>query len=305
MHNLNSIPLSALRTIEAIARTGTLASAAHELGVTPGALSQRLSKAEEALGRTMFVRGAKGLTPTEICAEVLPRLTRAIDDLSGVVSDIREVDSTVLTVSVAPLFASRWLVWRIQKFNADNPSISIRVLPTVDVVDLDRSDVDVGLRVGSDPALGNGAVKLLDQRVFPVCSADIAQRIKSPADMLKYPVIRENEDMYGWASWLAEMGVPYPQLPPGPTYADAALCLDAAMTGQGIFMAWETLACDALERGQVVSPFKPRAATGSTYWFVTSRNAARKPSVRKFRTWLQEELERSVRNWRTGVDFDE
>jgi len=168
MHNLNAIPLSALRAIEAIARTGTLASAAKELGVTAGALSQRLAKAEAALGRALFLRTPSGLKPTEICEEVAPRLTRAISDLSGVVSDIRALDNTILTVSVAPIFASRWLIWRIQKFNEQNPAISVRVLPTNEVVDLDRSDIDVGIRVGEDPTMGKGAIKLLDQRVFPV-----------------------------------------------------------------------------------------------------------------------------------------
>lgn len=206
--------------------------------MTAGALSQRLAKAEKALGKPLFLRTSSGLRPTEICAKVTPRLTRAITDLSEVVSDIRTVISTVLTVSVAPIFASRWLIWRIRKFNEQNPTISLRVVPTVD---LDRSDVDVGIRVSENPAMGIGAVKLLDQRVFPVCSSEVAKDIKTPADLLKLPVIRENERLYGWDAWLAECGISTPALKPGPTYADASLCLDAVMTGQGIFMAWEPL----------------------------------------------------------------
>lgn len=301
MRNLNAIPLSALRAIEAIARTGTLARAAEELGVTAGALSQRLAKAEAALGRPMFIRQSSGLKPTEACADIAPRLTRAITDLSSIVSDIRDVDSTVLTVSVAPIFASRWLVWRLQKFNQQNPTISIRVVPTVELVDLDRSEVDVGIRVGKDPTLCVSATKLLDQRVFPVCSPEIAERIEATEDLAKVPVIRENEDLYGWDAWLAERGGAPVTLKTGPTYADASLCLDAAMTGQGVFMAWETLACDALERGQIVSPFAQRSSTGARYWFATSRASARNPSVRKFRLWLEEELECSVRHWQSAA----
>ena len=291
MRNLNTVPLSALRAIEAIARKGTLAKAAKELGVTAGALSQRLAKAEAILGQTLFIRTSSGLKPSEICADVAPRLTRAITDLSSVVSDIRAVENTVLTVSIAPIFASRWLIWRIRKFQEENPAISVRIMPTAEIVNLDWSEVDVGIRVGEDPEIGIGAVKLLDQRVFPVCSAEIAQRIKIPADLAKIPVIRENESLYGWNVWLSEQGVSTLTLRPGPTYADASLCLDAAMTGQGLFMAWETLACDALERGQIVSPFRQRSQTGATYWFATSRMSARKSSVMKFREWLQTELD--------------
>lgn len=298
MRNLNAIPLSALRAVEAIARTGTLARAAEELGVTAGALSQRLAKAEAALGHALFIRTSSGLKPTQICAQVAPRLTRAMTDLSSVVSDMRSAENTALTVSVAPIFASRWLIWRIRKFHEENPETSVRVVPTTEIVDLDRSEVDIGIRVGQDPAIGIGAIKLLDQKVFPVCSPEIGKGIKTPADLAKIPVIRENEALYGWKAWLAEQGLSTLKLKVGPTYADASLCLDAAMTGQGVFMAWETLACDALERGQVVSPFNQRSPTGATYWFATSRMSAQKPSTIKFRSWLEKELECSVKHWK-------
>lgn len=299
MHNLNTIPLSALRAIEVIARTGTLGRAAQELGVTAGALSQRLTKAEAALGRSLFIRTSFGLKPTEICAEIAPRLTRAIGELSDVVTDIRAVDNAVLTVSVAPIFASRWLIWRIHKFNEQNPTIKIRIEPASDVVDLNASEIDVGIRVSEDPAMGKNAIKLLDQRVFPVCSPEIAKGIKSPKDLMALPVIGENDRLYGWEPWLAEHGLSNQSLKQGPTYADASLCLDAVMMGQGVFMAWETLACDALERGQIVSPFQQRSLTGATYWFATSRMSAEKPSVHKFMLWLQNELECSVKHWRS------
>ncbi|WP_299745742.1 LysR substrate-binding domain-containing protein [uncultured Tateyamaria sp.] len=300
MQNLNAIPLSALRAIEAIARTGTLGRAADELGVTAGALSQRLTKAEAALGQALFIREASGLKPTAICVQVAPRLTRAMEDISSVVSQIRVPEDDTLTISVAPIFASRWLIWRIKRFNQKNPSISLRVLPTAEVVDLDHSEVDIGIRVGEDSSIGSEAVKLLDQRVFPVCSPDLALHLHTLDDLRNIPIIRENELLYGWKSWLSDQDLDVPDLQPGPTYADASLCLDAAMTGQGVFMAWETLACDALERGYISSPFARRSRTGATYWFATSQHAARKSSVRKFRKWLEAELDCSVNYWNSA-----
>lgn len=180
MENLNAIPLSALRAIEAIARNGTLGLAADELGVTAGALSQRLAKAEAALGQSLFVRTAAGLKPTPIFADVVPRLTHAISELSSIVADIRLPKENTLTVSVAPIFASRWLIWRINKFNQQNPNLSVRIVPSLEVINLDLSEVDVGIRVSQDAAIGRNAVKLLDQRVFPVCAPDLARTIHTP-----------------------------------------------------------------------------------------------------------------------------
>lgn len=301
MSSLNSIPLSAIRAIEAIARTGTLAAAAVELGVTPGALSQRLAKAEAAFGRKLFLRTASGLRPTDLCAEIAPRLTKAVTELSVAIADLQRESRDSLTVSVAPLFASRWLIWRIAKFHDQNPDITLRILPTVEVVDLDRSDVDVGIRVGEHLTVSERAIKLLDQRVFPVCTPSIAREVVSIEDLLKLPVIRENDRLHGWRPWLADRGIVARDIPPGPVYGDASLCLDAAMMGQGVFMAWETIACDALERGQVASPFAQRSLTGVTYWFEARQASMRKASVRTFRQWLVAELACSVAHWSSGA----
>lgn len=298
MKNLNAVPLSALRAIEAIARTGSLRRAAEELGVTPGALSQRLTKAEAALGQALFIREASGLSPTALCLQVAPRLTHAFENLSFVVSEIRPAEDNTLTISVAPLFASRWLIWRIKRFNQAHPNISLRVLPTAEIIDLDHSEVDIGLRVGRDPYRRSGAVKLLDQRVFPVCSPDVALSLHRVDDLRNIPIIRENDMLYGWENWLEGEALNVHDLPPGPTYADASLCLDAAMTGQGVFMAWETLSCDALDSGSVLAPFARRSRTGAAYWFTTSQHAAQKPNVQKFRRWLEAELNCSVSHWK-------
>lgn len=299
MRNLNSVSLSAIRVIEAIARTGSLVRAAEELGATPGALSQRLSKAEASLGQPLFVRLSTGLRPTESCARIVPRLTLALTELSASLTELKRSESTTLTVTVAPIFASRWLIWRIGRFNQKYPAISLRLLPTADVIDLDHSDVDVGIRFGRDSAAMDGAFKLIDQRVFPVCSPELSRSIQKPQDLFQFPIIRENDQLSGWEVWLAALGLGQPEMKVGPTYADGSLCLDAAMLGQGIFMAWQTLASDALERGQVVAPFSDRVLSGASYWFITNRWSAQKPAVRQFREWLGEEMACSLRYWET------
>ncbi len=297
MQNLNSLSLSTLRTIEVLARHATLRGAADELGVTPGALSQRLAKAESALGQTLFTRSSTGLTPTETCRAIAPRLTATFRDLSNIVADLQESRKNTLTVTVATIFASRWLIWRIKHFTDQNPDISLRLLPANEVVDLDNSEADVGIRVGPGMEEGAHATKLLGKRVFPVCSPTIAAQIQRPADLVAFPVIRENEAYIGWDAWLSDMGLKGTPLQPGPTYPDGSLCLDAAMTGQGIFMAWETLACDALERGLIASPFDRRSDIGSSYWFVTSKRAQGNQAVKRFRSWLITELEASQQQW--------
>ncbi|MBN8290348.1 LysR family transcriptional regulator [Rhodobacter sp. NTK016B] len=297
MRHLNVLPLSALRVIEAAGRAGSLTAAAAELGVTPGALSQRLRKAEEALGRPLFSRHPDGLTPTEALAEILPRLTRHMAGLDAAAGALRGSEPGVLTLSVAPVFASRWLIWRLHAFADAHPEIDLRLDPKVARIDLDAAGVDAAIRVATEPGAGVEAIHLVDQGLFPVCAPALAERIDTLDDLFRLPVIRENDALSGWQTWLAAQGRQADGLQPGPTYGDAALCLDAAMTGQGLFMGWETVAADAVARGTLAAPFPMRVASGQAFWFVTTAQSARKPAVRRFRDWLLAEMRRAQGDW--------
>ena len=83
------IPLNALRAIEIVARRGALSPAAEELGVTPGAVSQHIRRAEERLGIQLFERTPRGLVPTPELADQLPRLTEGFDHLATGLAGLR------------------------------------------------------------------------------------------------------------------------------------------------------------------------------------------------------------------------
>ena len=74
MRNLNSVHLNGLRALEAVGRLGSLQAAADELGVSVGAVSQQVIKAEAQLGRLLFERTPKGMLVTEAGAPVLAAL---------------------------------------------------------------------------------------------------------------------------------------------------------------------------------------------------------------------------------------
>lgn len=301
MKELNRVHLSGLRAVEAVGRLGSLKAAADELGVTIGAVSQQVLRTEEVLGQVLFVRSVRGMSPTGIGAEVVARLTVGMSELASAVRLTQDNREDRLVVSVAPIFASRWLVWRLNSFHALYPSIRIRVDPDYALVDPDVDDVDVCVRVGRGDWHGVVSERLLEQRVFPVASHEMAARLKTPENLQSVPIIRESAEWCLWDLWLKKRGLNPDILADGPLYADASLCLDAAMAGQGVFLAWETLACDALEAGRLVAPFKERVETGNYYWSVTSKRGAQRKNVIKFTDWLRSELASSVSKWRSGT----
>ena len=140
LRELNHVPLSALRAVEAVARLGGLRGAADEIGVSEGAVSQAVIKAEARLGHALFLRHPKGMRPTELGAEVSVALTRGMVELAGAIRACRRAGDSTLTVSVAPVFASRWLVSRLGDFYAEYPDVKLRIDADLRYVDPATSD---------------------------------------------------------------------------------------------------------------------------------------------------------------------
>ncbi len=79
------------RYVEKIARTGSLRSAAEELGITPSALNRRILGIEEELGVEIFERHPSGLRPN-IAGEILLKHFRdQLADMERVKSSIADI----------------------------------------------------------------------------------------------------------------------------------------------------------------------------------------------------------------------
>ncbi|MEP5731878.1 MAG: LysR substrate-binding domain-containing protein [Sulfitobacter sp.] len=136
----------------------------------------------------------------------------------------------------------------------------------------------------------------LPSRVLPVCAPSLSEKLTTLADLSQVPIIRDTQSMFEWDMWFNPNDMSENQLGNGPEFSKAALCLDAAIAGQGVFFAWETLAQDALAVGRLVVPFPGRFKTRISYWFAEPDDRRRTPQVEAFRHWLVDELGEEVRS---------
>ena len=83
----------ALAMVDAIARTGSFAAAARELGKVPSALTYGVRQLEEALDVLLFDRGARQAQPTAAGAELLREGRRLLQELDAVANRIQRVAS--------------------------------------------------------------------------------------------------------------------------------------------------------------------------------------------------------------------
>jgi len=76
----------------------------------------------------------------------------------------------VITVSMSPDFAAKWLVSRLARFAEAYPEIELKVSATMHHVDFAREDVDLAIRHGGGNWVGLDVVNLCAEELFPVCS---------------------------------------------------------------------------------------------------------------------------------------
>jgi LysR family transcriptional regulator, glycine cleavage system transcriptional activator len=294
MADLRSVHLNGLRAVEAVARRGSLLKAADELGVSPSAVSQQVARTEKQIGRALFARTRDGLAPTEFGALFATRLSAGFRELAQAVALADDSAVNTLVVSVAPAFASRWLVPRLNRFYALHPELILRIDATTRFADFDRSDVDLAIRMGEGHWPGAQAERLLALEIFPVCAPAIGKRLKVIADLEEAWEIRDENSLFAWDAWFEAAGAPPVALLQGASFTDPMLCLEAVIAGQGVMLAWQLLVADALADGRLVAPFGVRARSALGYYLATA--AGRRPSAKvlAFKRWIAKEVAKTI-----------
>jgi LysR family transcriptional regulator, glycine cleavage system transcriptional activator len=290
MADLNRFHLNGLRALEVVYRQGTLSKAAEEMGISPGAVSQHVIKAEQQLGFPVFHRTASGLTATPLGDRLLRCLEQGFREIARGVEPPTDAERATIHISCTPVHASKWLVARLPAFLAKNPGFQVQVISSLDVVELDRSNIDIALRTGKGLWSGTKAELLIEQRIFPVCSPALAKRLKHPRDLLSVPIIRNQNALERWGAWLSIHGLAEDQLGVGPTFSDYSLCIDAATAGLGVMLGTQIITRDSVEAGHLAKPFKQDVTTDYGLWFVTSIAHEKDRKILLFKRWLQRKI---------------
>lgn len=96
--------LNGLKAFEAAARHLSFKTAAAELGVTAGAVSQQVKRLEASLGVALFRRLPHGLLLTKEGTTYLPEISRAFDVLTDATEAIAPaLNGRKLTLGIAPV----------------------------------------------------------------------------------------------------------------------------------------------------------------------------------------------------------
>ena len=293
--------LNALRAFEASARHQSFSLAAQELNVTPAAVGQLVRTLEDWLGSPLFVRSTSGrarLVTTEVAEQALPDIRAGLERLAVGLERLRSGSAGgVLTVTVSPAFAAKWLLPRIERFQAAWPETDLRLDTSLKPVDFVAQRIDVGVRYGRGQWPGLAAEKLMDEEVYPVCAPALlaTATLQAPGDLRGQVLIHDQSvdtstGFASWQAWLRHAGVQGVPTDRGLRINNSAAVLQAAIDGQGVALARSVMAHDDLAAGRLVRLFpQVRLESVLAYYVVYRPECIAQPKVAAFRGWLLRE----------------
>jgi LysR family glycine cleavage system transcriptional activator len=300
MRNRNALPaLDLLVGFEAAARHLSFTKAGEELFLTQSAVSRQIKDLEDQLGVELFQRRHRALSLTDAgksfyasAAQVLTTMRAATDRLRA------QAGKKGLSVTTTHSFAALWLIPRLAGFTRTHPGIDVRIMADTRVQDLDRDGLDLAVRHGPASLAGSNAVRLMGERVFPVCSPkllrDKSKPLREPQD-LRYHCLLQYDDPEGrhpwlhWKTWLEVERIA--DLRPAGTlsFSGYEQIIPAAVAGHGVGLGRSPLVKDLLASGELVAPFKSSADPARAYYAVVSKSAGGRPEVAEFVAWLKQE----------------
>jgi len=296
--------LNALRAFEAAARHRSYVRAAEELHVTPAAVGQLVRSLERALDTPLFLRSQSGTARLELTPQaslMLPELQAGFDLLSAAVARIKnDAEHGRIALTVPPSFADKWLLARLERFQASYPQYDLLVDTNGRLVDFNSGQVDVGIRYGSGRWDGLLATRLAGDDFFPICSPVLLtgeHPLRSVADLRHHALIhdvsmRGNPVYPGWRSWLAYAGEGSGAFDAerGLQINDSAAVMQAAIAGSGVALGRSMLVEKDLADGRLVRPFGPALPCEFAYYIVVRADSVERPAIAAFRDWLLAEV---------------
>jgi DNA-binding transcriptional LysR family regulator len=267
-----------LQAIALLAKTGSLTSAAEELGVTRSALSHRIADLEEQLGVTLVRKSGRTAVLTDDADALLSVMGDALDRIGAAVEPLRRRRSQ-LRVSTVATFASLWLLPRFSAFQARHPDIELAISTTRRAIDLHQEDFDCAIRHGAGHWDGLRSTLLFRETLVPVAAFSAIHALESA------PIIVSRSRYRDWSVWWKRSG--RGGKPPEQTLLveTRAQALEAALAGAGVAMMDEAYVSTHVSQNRLRYLGRAIDLTEG-YYLVQRPNPRNDRFVDAFREWL-------------------
>ncbi|HSM52826.1 MAG TPA: LysR substrate-binding domain-containing protein [Erythrobacter sp.] len=282
-------PLRALEAFMRTVRLGSARAAAEEIGLSPSALSRRISNLEDFVGKKLFTRARQSMQLTdegqafyEAVNPHMEALARAVESQSDNISLLR------LRLGVLPLFGSQRLFPHLGELRKRHPLLHIDIDTGPHLEDRVGDTLDAAIILSRGPERGLHAVRLDHNMVHAICSKEMAETLGTevdPAKLAKQTFLIHNELPASFEAWKNELGLVDFDPAAIDHYDSGQLMLAAAAQGLGIAIMHD----DHFRRAgdnRLTNLYGVEVESPYSYWFVCKPTALESRPVRLFHDWL-------------------
>ncbi|WP_336321118.1 LysR family transcriptional regulator [Streptomyces lavendofoliae] len=296
--------LALLRTFVTVHRAGSFTRAAALLGLSQPAVTSQIRTLERQLGRPLFLRQARGVTPTTIGDELAHRAAPHLDALVEITEAGLDDESGIRTLHLAgpPEFTS------VRALPALTSLVSQGLAVRTTLVSAAEEVLD-GLAAGHhDLAIATArprgglltATPLCDEEHVLVASPRWAARL-APGVLLsrgavvleQLPVVEVHESLPFVARYWAAVFESKPAAAATVVAPDLRAVLESAASGAGLAVLPRYLCEDALAEGRLVALLDPPVPPLRTYFVVVRTGTLPLPHIAR----AHEALLRAATDW--------
>ncbi|MEW5353389.1 LysR family transcriptional regulator [Streptomyces sp. 16-176A] len=291
--------LALLRTFVTVHRAGSFTRAAALLGLSQPAVTSQIRTLERQLGRPLFLRQARGVTPTSIGDELAHKAAPHLDALVEITESGLDDESSLRTLHLAgpPEFTAERALPALTELTGENgQGFALRVsFGTAEEV-LD------GLSAGyHDLAIGTArprgglltASPLCDEEHVLVAAPRWAEEAdpvqagtKGMAALKDVPVVEVHESLPFVSRYWASAFDSRPTAAGAVIVPDLRAVLGCAVAGAGLAVLPRYLCAAALARGDVVALHEPVVPPLRTYFLVVRTGTLAMPHIARAHEWL-------------------
>ncbi|CAL9518452.1 HTH-type transcriptional regulator ArgP [Streptomyces sp. enrichment culture] len=291
--------LALLRTFVTVHRAGSFTRAAALLGLSQPAVTSQIRTLERQLGRPLFLRQARGVTPTTIGDELAHKAAPHLDALVEIAETGLDDESSLRTLHLAgpPEFtAERALPALTELTGEDSQGFALRA-------SFGNADETLeGLAAGHhDLAISTARPRGALLTATPLCDEEhvlvaaprwakqigAAQRAGAGASALeRVPVVEVHESLPFVARYWASVFDTCPTTPGTIIVPDLRAVLACSVAGAGLAVLPRYLGAEALKRGDLVSLHDPAVPPLRTYFLAVRTGTLAMPHIARAHEWL-------------------
>ncbi|MEU0427600.1 LysR family transcriptional regulator [Streptomyces canus] len=296
--------LALLRTFVTVHRAGSFTRAAALLGLSQPAVTSQIRTLERQLGRPLFLRQARGVTPTTIGDELAHKAAPHLDALVEITETGLDDESSLRTLHLAgpPEFtAERALPALTELTGEDGQGYALRASfgnaeETLEGLAAGHHDLAISTARPRGALLT--ASTLCDEEHVLVAAPKWAgqtgsgealktvRSVKRAPAFENVPVIEVHESLPFVSRYWASVFDSRPAAPGTVVVPDLRAVLACAAGGAGLAVLPRYLCAAALERGDVVALYEPTVPPLRTYFLVVRTGTLAMPHIARAHEWL-------------------